>query len=308
MKKKILFVSFLFLFVFVLVGCGKSVPVVKITDVVPTKTSVSFDVSVEDETGLGEIKAIELYLDSQKIKELEDFNNLLFTDLLSNSQYTIKVSYEYSLEKNNEPIIAQQEFKTYAKSSPTYKFADIHATDDTISFSLDIVDDDLVSSVEKIELYSGTELILNLENLNDKKFSDLDYKKDYYIKLTYTYNLNDGVEEKEKEIISQNIIMQNPTFNVEVEDVDGSLLFKGEIVKEKEFDLITALSLHSKIKLDGSTSEYGYFVTSVCGVEANGDLFQFWSLEVNGVESMVGISDLVVNKGDTISFILTTWQ
>ena len=65
---------------------------------------------------------------------------------------------------------------------------------------------------------------------------------------------------------------------------------------------------HKKIKLVGETSEYGFFVTGIAGVNADGDKFQFWSLEVNGEMSMVGIGDIKPKDKDVITFKLITWQ
>ncbi|HHX78578.1 MAG TPA: DUF4430 domain-containing protein [Acholeplasmataceae bacterium] len=308
MKKRFLFVSFLFTLALMLVGCGKTVPTIAINEVTSTKNSISFVVNVEDSDKVGEIKGIELYLEKEKVSELNDFSELIFNNLLSNTEYKIKAIYEYDLGKKIENVIAEKKIKTLGKSIPTFKFADVIATDNVISFDLDIVDEDNVSKVKNVELYSGEELISTIKNLNIKEFTDLDYTKDYVLKLNYSYDLNDGMGDVENIVASSNIVMQNPTFTVEVINIDGTSLFTGIIVKDKEFNLVDTLINHPEIKLNGSDSDYGFFMTGVCGIEANGDLFQFWSLKVNGVDSMVGISEVEVKKADTISFVLTTWQ
>ena len=291
-----------------LVGCGKTVPTIAINEVTSTRNSISFVVNVEDSDKVGEIKGIELYLEKEKVSELNDFSELIFNNLLSNTEYKIKAIYEYDLGKKIENVIAEKKIKTLGKSIPTFKFADVIATDNVISFDLDIVDEDNVSKVKNVELYSGEELISTIKNLNIKEFTDLDYTKDYVLKLNYSYDLNDGMGDVENIVASSNIVMQNPTFTVEVINIDGTSLFTGIIVKDKEFNLVDTLINHPEIKLNGSDSDYGFFMTGVCGIEANGDLFQFWSLKVNGVDSMVGISEVEVKKADTISFVLTTWQ
>lgn len=308
MKKRFLFVSFLFTLALMLVGCGKTVPTIAINEVTSTRNSISFVVNVEDSDKVGEIKGIELYLEKEKVSELNDFSELIFNNLLSNTEYKIKAIYEYDLGKKIENVIAEKKIKTLGKSIPTFKFADVIATDNVISFDLDIVDEDNVSKVKNVELYSGEELISTIKNLNIKEFTDLDYTKDYVLKLNYSYDLNDGMGDVENIVASSNIVMQNPTFTVEVINIDGTSLFTGIIVKDKEFNLVDTLINHPEIKLNGSDSDYGFFMTGVCGIEANGDLFQFWSLKVNGVDSMVGISEVEVKKADTISFVLTTWQ
>lgn len=308
MKKRFLFVSFLFTLALMLVGCGKTVPTININEVTSTKNSISFVVNVEDSDKVGEIKGVELYLEKEKVSEINDFSELIFSNLLSNTEYKIKAIYEYDLGKKLENVIAEKKIKTLGKSIPTFKFADVIATDNVISFDLDVVDEDNVSKVKNVELYSGDELISTIKNLSVKEFTDLDYSKDYVLKLNYTYDLNDGMGDIEKVVTSNNIVMQNPTFNVEVIDAGGESLYTGVITKDKEFDIVDTLTAHTEIKLNGSISDFGYYITGVCGIEANNDLFQFWSLKVNGVDSMVGISEVEINKGDTISFVLTTWQ
>lgn len=309
MKKRFLFVSFLFTLALMLVGCGKTVPTIAINEVTSTKNSISFVVNVEDSDKVGAIKGIALYLGSEKVSELEDFSKLIFTGLLSNNEYKIKAIYEYDLGKKIETVTATKTIKTLGKAVPTYKFADVIATaEGEINFDLDGVDDDNISQIKSIQLYLGTELVSTLKDINNKQFADLDYTKEYTLKINYSYDLNDGAGIVDKSASSATIVMPNPTFNVEVINVGGEVLFTGVITKSDEFDLVDALVAHSEIKLAGTTSEYGYYVTGVCGIEANGDLFQFWSLQVNYVDSMVGISEVEVNNGDTISFILTTWQ
>ena len=119
MKKRFLFVSFLFTLALMLVGCGKTVPTIAINEVTSTKNSISFVVNVEDSDKVGEIKGIELYLEKEKVSELNDFSELIFNNLLSNTEYKIKAIYEYDLGKKIENVIAEKKIKTLGKSIPT---------------------------------------------------------------------------------------------------------------------------------------------------------------------------------------------
>ena len=49
--------------------------------------------------------------------------------------------------------------------------------------------------------------------------------------------------------------------------------------------------------IDGSTSEYGLFVTTVNGITANSENQEWWCLTVNGEEWMYGIDQTPVTDG-----------
>lgn len=72
--------------------------------------------------------------------------------------------------------------------------------------------------------------------------------------------------------------------------------------------LVELLKADKKVKLEGSTSEYGFYVEGVCGINATdkGETY-YWKLLVNGEASMVGISSVELVDGMKITFVLTDW-
>lgn len=92
-------------------------------------------------------------------------------------------------------------------------------------------------------------------------------------------------------------------FKVEVYNSDNEMIYSTNVKLVEDFDLVKALQDHKKIKLQGSTSEWGFFVTGVCDVEADAE--HYWGLKVNGEDSMVGIGEVEVKKDDVIAFVLT---
>lgn len=98
------------------------------------------------------------------------------------------------------------------------------------------------------------------------------------------------------------------TITVIVEDSDKTELFKGEIIFNKGDSLVDLLKSHEEIKLGGSDSEYGFFVESVCGKNASdaGETF-FWNLKINGEDSMVGISSVVIEDKMEVKLSLVDW-
>lgn len=45
-------------------------------------------------------------------------------------------------------------------------------------------------------------------------------------------------------------------------------------------------------------SEYGRYITSVLGYEANDDEQSWWSISVNGESAMTGVDEIVINDND----------
>lgn len=98
------------------------------------------------------------------------------------------------------------------------------------------------------------------------------------------------------------------TITVIVVDSDKTELFNGEIIFNKGDSLVDLLKSHEEIKLGGSDSEYGFFVESVCGKNASdaGATF-FWNLKINGEDSMVGISSVVIEDKMEVKLSLNDW-
>jgi hypothetical protein len=59
--------------------------------------------------------------------------------------------------------------------------------------------------------------------------------------------------------------------------------------------------------IETDTSSMGEFVISINGIKANTET-EFWSMQVNGIDSPVGISGYVPMPGDRITFTLTKFN
>ncbi len=68
--------------------------------------------------------------------------------------------------------------------------------------------------------------------------------------------------------------------------------------------LIYAIEDAKGLTIDGEENEWGYYLTTVNGVEANYDVdASYWSIYVNGEYGMYGIDQQPVNDGDTFSLV-----
>ncbi len=94
---------------------------------------------------------------------------------------------------------------------------------------------------------------------------------------------------------------------VEVTGPDGSTSsYSGKTDDEYLYD---ALSDIKGITIDGYDAEWGYYITTINGIEANYDTDgAYWSLYVNGGYGEYGVSDQPVNEGDVYSFVYEVYQ
>ncbi len=83
------------------------------------------------------------------------------------------------------------------------------------------------------------------------------------------------------------------TFTLEVILADGSST-EHKLSTDAEF---LGEALLAEGLIDGSTSEYGLFVTTVNGVTANSDNQEWWCLTIDGESSMYGVDQVPATDG-----------
>ncbi len=90
------------------------------------------------------------------------------------------------------------------------------------------------------------------------------------------------------------------SFTLEVILADGSST-EHKVSTDAEF---LGEALLDKGMIDGSTSEYGLFVTTVNGVTANSDNQEWWCLTINNEEWMYGVDQTPITDGEHYEFTL----
>ena len=139
------------------------------------------------------LSALKLYKGESLVSEL-DVNATEATELLSGTAYKLIAEYE-NLGKTES---IQLEFTTKAKAAPSFTVKNENITTDSITAKYDITDVDNILSYYKVELYKGDTLVS--ENAEKKiVFEGLNHYSDYTVKLTYKYDLNDGLGVQNKE-------------------------------------------------------------------------------------------------------------
>ena len=97
-------------------------------------------------------------------------------------------------------------------------------------------------------------------------------------------------------------------FSVEVIDETDKVLCNETIGFKEGDNIVDLLKANEKIKLDGTMSEYGIYITTLCGKNASdvGKTY-FWSLYVDDNVSEVGLSSVELKNGMKIKLVLTDW-
>ena len=108
---------------------------------------------------------------------------------------------------------------------------------------------------------------------------------------------------------TNSVLFKEEIFTIEV------VATKGEVAKypfaslndetlEQTLDIAMEDNLFSYTK---TVSDFGSFVTSINDITADSTK-EFWSIQINGVDSLVGISQINPNEGDIITFTLTQFN
>ncbi|HPV55403.1 MAG TPA: DUF4430 domain-containing protein, partial [Bacilli bacterium] len=118
-----------------------------------------------------------------------------------------------------------------------------------------------------------------------------------------------ALEVKAKDKITLQVTQWFDSLHVVIKDLEGTKLLDKtiEYLGYKE-SILDALLNDSEVGLEGSTGEYGFFITKVKGIEANAAENEYWQILVDGVPSAVGISSLELAYGQTLSLELSQWQ
>ena len=160
--------------------------VVLFDDITMGQESFSFSFLWHEDHQNQAISALKLYKGDNFVKNV-DVSATSISALLSNTTY--KLVAEYPNGNNTESIYI--EFTTVAKTAPSFIVKNENINADSVTAEYDVIDVDNILSYYKVELYKDDTLVM--EN-SDKAidFTGLDYYTDYTVKITFTYNLNDG--------------------------------------------------------------------------------------------------------------------
>ena len=171
------------------------------------------------------IVSLKLYKNAELVKEI-GVDEVLVDGLLSNNEYEIVA--EYMNGDNTESISI--EFTTLKKAIPDIEFASSNKTQTSVSFELKETDDGNIGQISKIELLHSTGTVV-AETQDVRSFENLLSNNDYKIKVTYTYDLNDGegIKESVKELDFKTLEKTVPVFEL-CDEVFGSYEISADVL------------------------------------------------------------------------------
>lgn len=167
--------------------------IVLFKDVQVGKESISWNFEWNQSFANKQMNAISLWQNGAKVQDV-DVNATSVDDLKSNNEYTLKATYK-NVQNQDETI--EIVFVTYAKTVPTVAIESVESTQTGITFGLNIVDTDNVGAISKIELLHGNDTPIVATDLATRSFANLLSNNDYTIRVTYNYDVNDGVGEQQ---------------------------------------------------------------------------------------------------------------
>lgn len=196
-----------------------------IDNIQKTKTSISFDVNKNGQAG--EIDNITLYDNSNgKLVARGDSSTRSFDNLLSNHTYRLYVDFSYY--KNDIKIAdwVGEDVTTIAKAEPEIVITDISSDKTSVSYKVNLNDVDGISSIDKVELLKNGSVVNSNNGLKEGTFTGLLSNNSYDIRVSYSYDLNDGKgiinSSVEKSIIT--IAKAEPVISITDEQITDSFI------------------------------------------------------------------------------------
>ena len=209
---------------------AKAVPTVEIANVQSTQAEITFELNVTDTDNVGAITKIELLHGDDTPIAVENTDRT-FANLLSNNNYTIKVTYTYDLNDGagNRNIVKTADFKTLEKAAPSVEIGNWTNTQNKLSADVTYTDVDGVGGIESIALFKGETKVATTSERTHVVFDALECDTEYTLVVTYKYNLNDGKGEQSASQTAKRYT--SPRFEfVEATCANTSAVSKGEII------------------------------------------------------------------------------
>ena len=287
-----------------------------------TQTSISFDWIKQGSFGTFKYFNLIEPTTNEVIRKIEDTSIREISNLLSNHEYIVEGVFEYTV--NSELVIDSVKLliSTEAKTAPVIAITNPSVTQTSVGFDIDVTDVDSIYTLTKVELFKGATLVSSLSDLNDRLFSGLLSNNDYTIKLTHTYDLNDGdgIQTTTVSLTVTTIAKTIPVVELINEDVTFNSI--NALITVNDPDDINTISnielqkngsiVHSGSSLELSFSSLSYYTDYIIEVYYNYDLNDGAGIQNKTAEFTVKtapyfnfydvrvINTTAVSEGDTI--------
>ncbi|MFW5914007.1 MAG: hypothetical protein ACOCSM_02990, partial [Bacillota bacterium] len=205
-------------------------PTVDVTMDDVTYDDADFTVGLDNPDSLtADITAIKLYQDGTEIDEQENPDEGSFTwdTLDSDTTYDIEVTYEYDMEdgEGTTTDTFTETFTTDAYSEPDASIENVIADENSVDFTVDETDPDNRGTVDAIQLLMDDEEEDSIDSpsAGDHEFNDLYSDQEYTIRVTYTYDLDDGEGEQTITVTESftTDALTEPTITIDNQSIQG---------------------------------------------------------------------------------------
>ncbi|MBR2354573.1 MAG: hypothetical protein IKA76_08745 [Clostridia bacterium] len=222
---------------------AKEVPTFSAESVTADQTSVSFTVAETDTDNVGAITKIELLQGENEPVVAESTDLRKFEGLLSNNEYAVRVTYTYDLNDGvgAQTIVVTKTVKTKAKTEPTLEIDSITSDQTSVSFTVAESDADNIGAITKIELLHGDDEPIPAENIEQRKFEGLLSNNKYAVRVTYTYDLNDGqgMQTGAATRTVKTVVKKKPSYHIQTTSDQTSIDFT---LTETDMDNVGAIT------------------------------------------------------------------
>ncbi|MFH2117318.1 MAG: hypothetical protein ABII85_04645 [Bacillota bacterium] len=279
-----------------------TIPFSTITNQIIGSSSIDLTAKITDYADLialsGNNLKIFLYDGLQIIEEkdiLVGVNSVVFDQLQPNKEYQYIIAAAYDIVDGNGVqivVLHEESFQTAALVG----ISNIISTSDSIAFSLEINDENAVGSVENIKLFLGDVLIDEITEEEEMIFANLLSNNTYEIRLTYTYDLNDGagIQTKEDSTLITTEEKQDPTISTSnVGSTPQTILFDLVIEDIDQVGQLTLIELY----LDGLLVDSITNLSSLTGL-------QFINLLTNNTYEIKATYSYDLNDGTGVKILV----
>ena len=179
----------------------KDIPTINLSVSNITSNSVNVISSLNDKNNVGRIVSVGLYLNNVLVTEELDVNNVKFENLTSNTNYKVIVKAQYDLNDGSGSQQISKEISFTSLMKKPVVSIDVTSTKKTVNYQVIYTDENKVFNLEKVEILKDGVTVKENNELS-AIFDELQSSTNYLVKVTYSFEINDGLGKQTVELTS----------------------------------------------------------------------------------------------------------
>lgn len=177
-----------------------------------TASKDEITLKINKETEKAQIQEISLYDGEQKVQSTNSFDSIKFTNLLSNHNYLVRITYTYMFDEILRTKTLEREIDTLSKEKPVFEINELVSGKRTISYEVSDNDIDNVIIAKEYNLKLNGDVVRSV-NTKIFTFDNLLTNNTYDLEVIYTYDLNDGMG---KQTITETKTIKTQAYSIPV--------------------------------------------------------------------------------------------